>query len=160
MISWESSRYGGPLGRHVEHDPRSHGFPVSLTATAPVGVLHPVTHERHGKIFDQGHYWDPKLKRFISLGSCTGNALVGAVMTDPLYRPHHNYGESMAVRVYGRATVLDSFPGEYPPDDTGSSGLAVCKAALEKGLITRYEHAFNLDQALAALQAGRCDHRR
>lgn len=75
-------------------------------------------------------------------------------MTGPLYRPRHNYGEPTAVSIYKRATVIDGFPGAYPPDDTGSSGLAVCKVALERKLIRGYDHAFGIDQALAALMDG------
>ena len=52
------------------------------------------------------------------------------------------------------ATRLDSTPGSYPPDDTGSSGLAVAKAAKGEGLISSYAHAFGIDHALAALMAG------
>jgi hypothetical protein len=136
-IPWRPSANGGALGRHVEHDPASRAFQV----THSVDVLKPALHVRHGKILDQG-----------DLGSCTGNAITGCLMTGPLYRLHHNYGEATAVSIYSRATVLDGFDGTYPPDDTGSSGLAVCKVALERGLIRGYETAFGIDQALAGLQ--------
>jgi hypothetical protein len=52
---------------------------------------------------------------------------------------------------YSRATQIDPWPGEYPPTDTGSSGLAVAKAALERRDIIRYEHGFgqpHLDEIL------------
>lgn len=140
LIPWHESPHGGPLGRNVEHDPRSYAFKMRADTSVP---LHFANHIRHGKILDQG-----------DLGSCTGNALVGAVMCGPLWRRYHNYGEVMAVRLYKRATALDAFPGVYPPDDTGSSGLAVCKAAVEKKLILRYEHAFGIDEALQALMRG------
>ena len=38
--------------------------------------------------------------------------------------------------------------------DTGSSGLAACKAAQQLGLITSYAHAFGVDHLAAALQFG------
>lgn len=136
-IPWRASQKGGALGRHVEHDPRSRAFAITH---APAQLV-VAEHIRHGKILDQG-----------TIGSCTGNAMTGAVMTGPLFRKNHKYGETMAVRLYKRATVLDGFPGEYPPDDTGSSGLAVCKAALERGFIRGYETAFGIEQALAGLQ--------
>ena len=52
------------------------------------------------------------------------------------------------------ATRIDPFPGTFPPEDTGSDGLSVCKVAKQAGLISRYEHAFSLDAALTALQSG------
>jgi hypothetical protein len=42
-------------------------------------------------------------------------------------------------------------PGEFPPDDTGSSGLGVARAAKALGYISAYHHAFGLGHALAAL---------
>ena len=38
-----------------------------------------------------------------------------------------------------------------PPTDTGSSGLAVAKAAVRAGFATGYTHAFGLQECLAAL---------
>jgi hypothetical protein len=129
---------GQRLGRHVEHDPRSRGFQVS----APP-VLKDARHERHCPSFDQGN-----------LGSCTGNAMAGALMTEPFFKDGRSLQESDAVSLYTRATHLDRLPGIYPPDDTGSSGLAVAKAARESGYITAYQHAFGLQQALGALVDG------
>lgn len=124
-----------PLGRHVEHDPRSREF-VATLAPAP----RTVEHHRHCPPFDQGQ-----------LGSCTGNAIAGLLMTDPVRHVSWHFTERMAVDLYERATRLDSIPGQYPPDDTGSSGLAAAKAAKSRGYISGYAHAFGLDQALAAL---------
>jgi len=130
----------GRLGRHVEHDQRSRRYAAAVS-DAP---LQRIRHKRHGHVFDQG-----------SVGSCTGNAVAGACNTEPL---HRRYGrlllERDAVAVYAMATKLDGFPGEWPPDDTGSSGLAACKAAVELGFLTGYQHAFGVDHALQALQLG------
>lgn len=134
-IPWEPSDEGGPLGRSVEHDPASRAF-QAVGATTRKHVLW----GRHGPIFDQ------------DIGSCTGEATVGAAITTPTYRPHHNYRQPMALKVYSLATKIDGFPGEWPPTDTGSSGLAACKAAVQLGLIGSYQHAFGIDQALDALQ--------
>ena len=57
----------GRLGRHVEHNPQSRAFSVGTAAVKTV------TYRRHGKAFDQGE-----------LGSCTGNAMAGVLMTEPL----------------------------------------------------------------------------
>lgn len=62
------------------------------------------------------------------------------------------FTEADAVSFYSDATKLDPFPGSYPPDDTGSSGLAVAKALQRRGLITSYSHAFGLEHLLDALQ--------
>jgi hypothetical protein len=138
-IPWIESPHGGPLGRHVEHDPRSREHPF-LSA---LGGRQPVLHPRHAKILDQGE-----------LGSCTGNALEGALGTEPLHKKFERHTEKKAVRLYSAATTLDEFSGEYPPEDTGSSGLAVCKAGVQIGRLTGYKWAFGVEQALDALQHG------
>jgi len=130
----------GRLGRHVEHDARSLSFAVEHDANAP---LVSKSWTRACAPFDQG-----------DRGSCTGNAMAGALMTDPLYVPGRNLGESDAVALYSAATHLDRIPGAYPPKDTGSSGLAVAKAAQRAGYIKEYHHAFTLHGALAALARG------
>lgn len=130
-----------PLGRNVEHDPRSRDFAVQVDEAAP---LKKVLWRRYGSVLDQGQ-----------LGSCTGNAIVGAVNTSPLRKTGAKaLTEKDAVSIYSAATIIDGEPGEYPPTDTGSSGLAVCKVAKTRGLISSYAHAFSLAQALQALQAG------
>jgi hypothetical protein len=122
------------LGRHVQHDARSRNFP------APTAPIADVMHSRHGAPFDQGQ-----------LGSCTGNAMAGALMTAPYYQSGRTLVESNAVQLYEQATLLDRVPGSYPPDDTGSTGLAVAKAAKRAGYISAYGHAFGLQHALGAL---------
>ena len=124
------------LGRHIEHDERSKNFPVARAAAGPKSV----TYMRHCPPFDQG-----------ALGSCTGNAMAGALMTDPFWAAGRLLTESDAVRLYSEATHLDKIRGSYPPDDTGSSGLAVAKAAKKEGWIKGYEHAFGLDHLLNGL---------
>jgi len=125
---------GRRLGRHIEHDPRSRNFP------APTVPISDVKHVRHGAPFDQGQ-----------LGSCTGNAMAGALMTEPYYTASRSLTENDAVSLYEQATHLDHVKGSYPPDDTGSTGLAVAKAARSDGYITGYSHAFGFDHALGAL---------
>jgi hypothetical protein len=132
------------LGRHVQHDDRSRRYAYH-GEQAP---LRSIQHERHVPIFDQG-----------SLGSCTGNAAVGCIATGLFYDtitdldvPEiRTLDEAAAVYVYGAATSVDPFPGTYPPQDTGSDGLSVAKVLQRVGAISGYEHAFGIDQALAAL---------
>jgi hypothetical protein len=139
-IPWHESELGGPLGRNLEHDPRSRSFPALRQLG---GARNHVLHTRHAKILDQG-----------ALGSCTGNALEGALGTNPLHIRFERHTEKKAVRLYSLATQIDEFSGEWPPSDTGSSGLAVCKAGVQLGRLTRYDHAFGIDHALDALQYG------
>ncbi len=124
---------GRRLGRHVEHDPRSRGFSAER---APKVVS--VQHQATGLPLDQG-----------SIGSCTANALCGALDSAPDYSASTPLAEPDAVRVYELETKLEGKP--YPPNDPGGSGLMVCKAAKELGLIASYKHAFGLQHALEAL---------
>jgi hypothetical protein len=127
----------GRLGRQVEHDPRSWAF------SAGTAAIKSVTHKRHGKAFNQG-----------DLGSCTGNAMAGLLMTDPFWVRGRALSENDAVALYKAATKLDSIRGSYPPTDTGSSGLAVMKAAVKAKYIAGYAHTFSLDQLLGSLVLG------
>lgn len=129
----ESVVAGRRLGRHVLHDPRSRDFPAS---TAP--AVTSVTHSAVGLPLDQGQ-----------IGSCTANALCGALNSAPDNRRGTVYDESQAVSLYEAETELEGKP--YPPNDPGGTGLMVCKAARNLGWITSYTHAFGVQQALEAL---------
>jgi len=138
------------LGRHVQHDPRSLAFAHGVL---PKSAIKSVDWTRRAPIFDQGN-----------LGSCTGNAAAGLVGTDCAARPGLTsvtidggvlpVDETLAVKVYSLATTLDEFKGQYPPTDTGSSGLGAAKALVKLGLATAYNHAFSLDALKSALQSG------
>ena len=96
--------------------------------------------ERVLSVLDQGQ-----------LGSCTGNAGTGALGTQPFYDavgssvlldPNDEAAaEQFAVQLYSDATVVDGYPGNYPPEDTGSSGLAICKVLKSRGTINGYRRA-------------------
>lgn len=130
-----------PLGRLVEHDPRSRNFAFAPPTITPVVAK---TWRRFGYTLDQG-----------DVGSCTGNAMAHAINTDPLHILRTPcLSEAKALDLYSLATQLDEFPGYYPNEDTGSSGLAVCKAAKQLGYITEYRWAFGFDATLQALMHG------
>lgn len=125
-----------PLGRRVEHDRRSLAHPAAAAPT-----LRTVTWRRYGPTLDQG-----------DTSSCTGHAMAHAINS----RPTHRTGTRLlthadALALYSAATILDPWPEQYPPDDAGSSGLAVAKAARNAGHITTYSWAFGIDHTLAAL---------
>lgn len=140
------------LGRHVHHDSESrrYAFPTAGLTIASV------RHQRRIPVLDQGN-----------LGSCTGNAGIGALGTDPCWQaswaaltqrpvdrsrpPHYTFDEAGAVQLYSDATRIDDAPGQYPPDDTGSSGLAIAQVLKSAGEISGYQHTFSLDDALKAL---------
>ena len=136
---------GKRLGRHVLTDSRSaayrHQAPPGRTASAQLWP-------RHIGILDQGN-----------TGSCTGNAECGALGTGPLWDAlpagHPVLDERFARDVlYHLATQDDPYPGTYPPDDTGSDGISVSKAALGLGLISGYTHCTDIAGMEDALQDG------
>jgi hypothetical protein len=139
----EFTEPGKRLGRHIQHDPRSWDYRPEL---APAIV--DVTHAAFGLPLDQGN-----------VGSCTANALVGAINTQPNYTgplalPHvagrsRPANEADAIALYERETADEGQP--YPEFDPGGTGLAVCKAARELGWLARYAWAFSFDEAMRAL---------
>jgi hypothetical protein len=148
------------LGRHVRHDPRSLAYPFDTSGLSIVSAKH----TRRIPVLDQGN-----------LGSCTGNAGIGCLGTSPFFEtvarqsigdpwiriPHadpaqgsntyYALNEGGAVALYSDATAADDYPGQYPPDDTGSDGLTIAKVLKSAGEISGYTHTFNLDDALKAL---------
>lgn len=132
---------GKRLGRHVEHDPRSRNFPFHVAAPLP---LKSVDFIRLGGWLNQ-----------LGVGSCTGNAMTAALNTKLLLRKDAiPFKELDALSIYSAATAIDNIVGSYPPTDTGSTGIAVCKVAMSRGLIRGYRHSFNLSTALQALMRG------
>ena len=128
------------LGRQVVHDPRSRGF------AAPRELDLPTRSFRH-------RIYGPRGLPNQRVGCCTGvdqcvkaNARGNRVMGQIL-------GIDTAETLYSRATQLDPWDGDWPPTDTGSSALAACKAAVEAGVIDRYEWIFGgVDQVLSVLR--------
>lgn len=128
------------LGRHIETDSRS----VAYRVGAPVRTPAPVS-------------WTPPLTVLnqANLGACTGFAAAAQIGTKPILRTSFGAIDNQdGITLYEEATLLDSIPGGYPPDDTGSTGLAAAKAAQNAGYISGYLHAFTVADAQTALQAG------
>lgn len=142
-LSWADTPH--PLGRNQEHDSRSLNFPAE---TAPLPNL-AIRWAINALPLDQG-----------DLGSCTGNAAAQCMNTTPYYGERRKFHrgryltEDDALKFYSRATEVDEFDGQYPPEDTGSSGLAVAKALREAGYLREYRHAFGIDHVLGALALG------
>jgi hypothetical protein len=130
------------LGRHVAHDSRSLRY---LAPRRDPRKLASVRHHVNIPILDQGN-----------LGSCTGHAGTNVLAGDAFWQAGRDaIGTSdphlYAVGVYSDATSVDSWPGQYVPDDTGSDGLSVAKVLQQRGLISGYQHATSLEAALTAL---------
>jgi len=124
---------GRRLGRHIQHDPASRGFPADQ-APAIVSVVHAAV----GLPLNQGN-----------VGSCTAEALCGALDSAPNFAGGASKTQSDALELYEVETKLEHDP--YPPNDPGGTGLLVCKSAKQLGWISSYKHAFGVDQALKAL---------
>jgi hypothetical protein len=150
------------LGRHVNHDARNARQEYAI-ATLPKRAVKSVSWTRRVPIFDQGQ-----------VGSCTFNAAAGCFGTDSAGRSGSNlahvahadtYGvfapadyvvqeDPFVLRGYSLTTKIDPFPGDYPPDDTGSDGPSAAAALVLLGLAVKYNHAFSVDALKAALQLG------
>lgn len=135
---------GKRLGRHIHHDPRSLAYQIKPRASLALSSFW----KRVTPILDQGN-----------LGSCTGNAAIGLLGTEPFYSTlgdtqKQHLDEEEAVSVYSAATLIDPYPGNYPPDDTGSDGLSVAKACQSLQLISGYVHATSIDAVITGLQTG------
>lgn len=134
---------GKRLGRHIRHDPLSLNYPASaLVAKAELAQpLKSIEHTRNCPAFDQG-----------DIGSCTGNALAGALMTSPLWKPKRIYNEVTAQTLYSQATHLDPVDGQsWPPNDVGSSGVDVCQAAKKDSYLSSYRHCFDFNTTMTLL---------
>jgi hypothetical protein len=131
----EQKKPGKRLGRHVRHDPLSRNF------AAPAATeIKSVSWRRYGSPFDQG-----------DLGSCTGNAAAACLQMVPFWVKGRKINEATAVSIYSLGTTFDPFDGQYPPEDTGCSGLGVAKALVQMGYIRGYTHAFGLQHLNQAL---------
>jgi len=130
------------LGRHQVHDALPAHLAAVVDETAPI---RDVEHEEFLPVFDQGQ-----------LGSCTANAAYGCLVTAPFGHEGIAYTEDDAVALYELETKLDDsqIPGEYPPDDTGSSGPWSMQALEKKGLIHSFRHTTALATALRLLNGG------
>lgn len=143
----ERSRNPHRLGRHIQHDPQSLAY---AAPALPKTAIRSVTWTRRVPVFDQA-----------ATSSCTGNAAAGWLATDDATRPGVTHVAGRPVDeayardvLYHLATTLDEFPGQFPPEDGGSSGLGAAKALKSLGLAKSYTHAFTMRALQSALQHG------
>lgn len=143
------------LGRHLALDGRSLDYAIENDTVQMGRPIQPVAWPAPIPILNQGN-----------LGSCTGNAgtrMVAFLHKDDLASVKLNgFGlsddasldEQFAVELYHEASEDDEVDGEYPPDDTGSTGLGIMRALKAAGLIRRYEWATTLRGVAVLMQRG------
>lgn len=131
------------LGRQLVHDPLSKGFPTRTAIDKSKWITKSI------------RIYDPRVNPNQCHSECTacakamefnaaGNRVKGVVLD-----------MDDAHQIYHLTTTLDPFEGEWPPDDTGSSGLASAKAAQRLGLGGEYRHVFNgADEVVQLIQEG------
>ncbi|QPO17118.1 cysteine protease [Gordonia phage Lilbeanie] len=128
-------------GRKVNHDERSRRYGLVVN---PRVELTSRDWPTAGPIIDQG-----------DVGMCVGASLAHLLNVCRTRDGGSQFlGHAEALDLYEDATKIDPFDGEYPPDDTGTDAVSVCKVAQEHGLVRVYNHAFGLRQTLLALQTG------
>lgn len=137
-------------GRGVERDQASRRF--AIARRVEVEPVWPVT-----KLWN---YNGPLLDQFY-LGACTGfsatyllNTAVNSEMRPAVGGRRPYLREPFAINTYSIATSNDPWPGAYPPEDTGSSGLAAMKALQIQGRIDSYWWAFTFDELVHGAMYG------
>lgn len=110
------------LGRNKVHDERSRAHPMATT------VDRSTWRDKMIRLYEP----IPNPKQWV--GSCTGVAKCSQLNAVGNRRKGRVRNMLDAERLYSRSTEIDPWVGTWPPDDTGSSALASCKAAAEFGL--------------------------
>jgi hypothetical protein len=121
------------LGRQKVHDERSRSFAMA-TVTPPVDYT--TWRDRSLRIYD------PLPNPDQAVGCCTGVAKCSQLNSAGNRRLGRVLNMKDAERIYSRNTEIDPWPGQWPPVDTGSSGLASAKTAREFGLAGEYRWLF------------------
>ncbi|WAL67160.1 hypothetical protein ORV05_05050 [Amycolatopsis cynarae] len=132
------------LGRHQVHDALVPERDAHRHLRHWFDDIRSVTHREIAPVFDQGR-----------TGSCTANAALGCLVTEP-FATGVIYTEADAVALYELETKLDDsqIPGEYPPDDTGSTGPWSMQALEQQGKIKSFVHTRSSHLALRLLNHG------
>jgi hypothetical protein len=132
------------LGRHKKHDDASWEHRIELP-------------RRRADVTTVWTYSKPVLNQW-NTNACTGNFMAHLLNTDFMEPVRKAKGvdwltEKDALNFYSIATHEEDDPNYYyPPNDQGSDGLDVSKAAVQLGWSDRYQHAFGFDDFRAALQ--------
>lgn len=129
------------LGRLPSVDERDRGYP--MTAAIPQASTRTYRYwYANGGWFDQG-----------ATGTCVGHAWAHLIEDSPIT---HNPDVADPIALYLDATLLDPWPDNDNGDlQFGTSVRAGAKASQDRGLITTYRWAWDIDTiVLALLEAG------
>jgi hypothetical protein len=120
------------LGRQCVQDPRSLAFPMAAPDTS-------TWRSRTIRMYD------PTPNPNQTIGDCTGcdKAMEGNAAGTRVSGRILTMAD--AEQIYSLATELDPWDGSWPPTDTGSSGQAACKAAVQLKLGGEYRWNFTHD---------------
>lgn len=131
------------LGRNIVHDPSSRRFALS------VSIDRSTWRDKKVRIYD------PSPNPNQTIGNCTGCAKAMQFNAIGNRKPGVVLTMRDATNIYSKATTLDPWQGSYPPDDTGSSGLAAAKAAQAMGIGGTYRWLFGgADEVVQATMDG------
>lgn len=135
------------LGRNILHDSRSRAFPLSAVTGA---VDRSTWRDKAIRVYD------PIPNPNQAVGCCTGVAKCTQFNSVGNRKTGVVLNMRDAERIYSRNTEIDPWGGSWPPDDTGSSGLASCKTAVEFGLGAEYRWIFGgADEVIQNVMQGR-----
>lgn len=133
------------LGRQIVHDRRSLAFPLQAAAAVDKTTW-------RDKVVA---IYDPRPNPNQTVGNCTMCAKAMQMNSVHNRKPGVVLDMKWAMDGYHLETTIDPFPGAYPPDDTGSSSLASCKAAQQLGVGGEYQWVLNgADGVVQAIMAG------
>jgi hypothetical protein len=118
------------LGRQAVHDDRSRRYALSRT------VDRSTWRDKAIRLYDP---WPNPNQR---VGCCTGVAKCSQMNAVGNRRKGVVLGMKHAEAIYSDNTKIDPWPGTWPPEDTGSSGLASAKTAQAKGIGGTYRWLF------------------
>ena len=136
LITHKPRPAGRKLGRHRLINWYEFASMRTVPPDAPIkSVWHPPVDREP---LDQG-----------SVGACTGYATAECLSTAPYTRA---LTSAEALAIYSRATQIDGIDGVYPPEDTGSTGWAAMRAAVDLGLCGGFSMSSTLTGLLVGLQ--------
>lgn len=131
------------LGRHKAHDPASRGFAMR------VSVDRSTWRDKSVRLYD------PLPNPNQRVGCCTGVAKCCQLNAVGNRRLGKVLNMTDAETIYSANTAIDPWPGTWPPEDTGSSGLASAKTAQSLGLGGEYRWLFGgADEVVQAVMNG------
>lgn len=136
------------LKRHINHDPLSRFYAKDVRGLVVSDVDWPC---HLSSILNQG-----------DIGSCTANTADEILASEPFVQTLDAMTMSQviagtqdwALGFYHDETLNDTYPGTFPPDDTGSDGLTMAKVLTSRGDISGYQHTFTAEDALKGMQTG------